>query len=182
MISSAHRSGHRPPVCSRWCSAEKLRHATSACHREHEHFPYIGVIGTHDVPELSRLIGSAMSKKDCIDICILCSPCASCSYSSCLMASHRLDLRGRFRVFLLSEARVSSRISDNFPGDPSPRRDASRTCTFAFSPALLPRRREANAAALDRDPSVGRSSRSFRVRLPQPELRFVFACRMLELI
>ena len=32
--------------------------------------PYIGVeSGTHAVPELSRLIGSAMFTDDCIDMC-----------------------------------------------------------------------------------------------------------------
>ena len=35
--------------------------------------PYIGVeSGFHAVPELSRLIGSAMFTEDCIDICISC--------------------------------------------------------------------------------------------------------------
>ena len=37
-------------------------------------YPYMGVeSGTQAVPELSRLIGSAMLIDDCIDICIWCA-------------------------------------------------------------------------------------------------------------
>ena len=39
-------------------------------------FPYIGVeSGTQAVPELSRLIGSAMLTDDCIDMCSIDIPC-----------------------------------------------------------------------------------------------------------